>query len=136
MSVLKKKLLLIIGLFSFGLGYIGVLLPILPTTPFLLLSLYCFTSASPKFEKWLKGTRLYQRYLGEYLETGSLSLTKKWKILLNIYILMGISIYFAPIRLVKIMLTFLTIGLTLFLFFFIPTRRKKESPFSEEQEGE
>lgn len=117
---MKKKLLIAAGLLSFVLGSIGVLLPILPTTPFLLLSGYCFTRSSERFDIWLKQNKLYQFYVADYVKNRSIPRNKKWKILLNIYVLMGFSIWLAPIWAVKLMLSFLTVILTLFLFFKIP----------------
>ena len=120
---MKRHFLISVGILSFLLGSAGVLLPVLPTTPFLLLSGYCFAHSSNKFNDWLKKTKIYQIYVSDYAETKSIPKRKKWKILVNSYILMGISIYFAPFQLVKVMLVFLTIGLTIALVFVIPNRK-------------
>ena len=123
---MKKGLLITVGFLSFGLGSIGVILPILPTTPFLLLSAYCFARGSKRFDIWLKETTLYKIYVADYVETGTIPFKRKWKILANIYLLMGISIYFVPIQMVKILLIILTMFITFFLFFIIPTENGKK----------
>lgn len=117
-----NKFLVLAGILFFAIGAVGVVVPVLPTTPLLLLSGVCFTKGSSRFDAWLKGTRLYNAYVGDYLETRTIPLKKKYRIALNIYILMGISIYFVPLMPVKILLLLLTAGLTVMLFFFIPTR--------------
>ncbi len=81
---------LTIGFVSLGLGIIGIPLPILPTTPFLLLSMACFAKSSKRFETWLYQTKLYQTYVADYRETKSIAKERKKWILLQIYILMGI----------------------------------------------
>lgn len=120
---MKRMLLMSVGFISFGLGSIGVLLPVLPTTPFLLLSAFCFTRSSNRFDAWLKQTKLYRFYVADYLETRSIPLKRKWKILANILLLMSLSIFLAPLWPIKISLALLTIGITIYLFAFIPNKK-------------
>ena len=75
------------------------------------------------FNDWLKKTKLYQLYVSDYVETKSIPKNKKWKILVNSYILMGISIFFAPFQLIKVVLAIVTLALTVALLFVIPTRK-------------
>lgn len=117
---MKKILFITIGSLSLGLGSIGVVLPVLPTTPFLLLSAYCFARGSQRFEIWLKETKLYQHYVADYMETKTIPKKRKRKILLNIYLLMGLSIYLVPFSIMKFLLSLLTIFITVYLFWFIP----------------
>ena len=57
---MKKILYIMIGCISLGLGIIGVILPILPTVPFVLLAAFCFAKSSEKLEDWFKNTKLYR----------------------------------------------------------------------------
>lgn len=120
---MKQHVLVSVGLISFVLGATGALMPVLPTTPFLLLSGYCFAHSSSKFDNWLKNTKLYQVYVSDYAETRTIPKNKKRKIVLNIWILMSISIFLAPITLIKMMLGLLTAGLTIIVLFVIPNRK-------------
>lgn len=112
----------IIGILSLSMGVLGIVLPVLPTTPFLLLAIACFSRSSKRFEDWLYHTKMYQIYVADFRETGSISKERKKKVIVSIYILMGISIYLAPIIWVKLGLFALTIFITYYLFKVIPDK--------------
>ena len=82
MEKIKKFLYVTIGIISFGLGAIGVVLPVLPTTPFLLLSSFCFVRGSERFDKWFKGTKLYKKHLESSVNNRQMTLKQKVTILL------------------------------------------------------
>ncbi len=56
---LSRVLFLVMGLVSVGLGLLGAILPILPTTPFMILGLWCFARSSERFHNWLYNHRLF-----------------------------------------------------------------------------
>lgn len=57
---MKKILYIMIGCISLELGIIGVILPILPTIPFVLLAAFCFARSSERLNGWFKNTKLYR----------------------------------------------------------------------------
>ena len=59
---LTKAMYVALGCISLILGVIGIFLPILPTTPFLLLTLYSFAKGSSRLEQWFLGTKLYHKH--------------------------------------------------------------------------
>ena len=65
---LVRALLLVAGTISLTLGTIGIILPILPTTPFLLLSAACYLRSSERMHKWLLGNRWFGEYIRNYQE--------------------------------------------------------------------
>ena len=57
---MRKILYIMIGCISLGLGIIGVILPIFPTVPFVLLAAFCFARSSERLDGWFKNTKLYK----------------------------------------------------------------------------
>lgn len=72
-----RIILFIIGTISLGIGIIGIFLPLLPTTPFLLLSAACYARSSKKFYKWLLNNRIFGKYIRNYKENHSVPLKIK-----------------------------------------------------------
>jgi len=67
-SRLKKGLFVVAGTVSLGLGFVGIVLPVLPTTPFLLLSAACYYKGSERLHRWMLNNRLFGDYLRNYKE--------------------------------------------------------------------
>lgn len=100
----RKATYIALGIISVALGTAGIVLPLLPTTPFLLLSVYLFAKSSPRWHDWL----VNHKYLGPYIhawrnKTG-LTLAQKLRIGLSFTLVMAISIYFVPIGALRLML--------------------------------
>ena len=77
MNRIKRIIFIILGFISLLLGIIGTLLPILPTVPFLLLTSYCFARGSNKFEVWFKSSKIYKKYLENFILNKSMTLKQK-----------------------------------------------------------
>ena len=77
MNRIKKIIFAIVGVISLLLGIIGTVLPILPTVPFLLLASYCFARGSNKFEVWFKSSKIYKKYLENFILNKSMTLKQK-----------------------------------------------------------
>ena len=88
---LKKILLVIIGCISVGLGALGVVLPILPTVPFLLLAAFCFARSSERLNNWFIGTKLYKNNLESYVKGEGMTRKTKIKIMVTVTVLMTIG---------------------------------------------
>lgn len=88
---MKKRVFILLGWLFTGLALIGVVLPILPTTPFILLAGWLFARSSERYERWLKSTSVYKRYAVSFLEAGGLSFRKKAELLITVYTVLLIS---------------------------------------------
>ena len=75
---LRQTLLVAAGLVALGLGLIGIVLPGLPTTPFVLLAAACFARASPRLHRWLTNHRYLGPMVRDWEANRSLSLRVKW----------------------------------------------------------
>ena len=67
---IKRYLYAGLGLLFLGLGGIGVIIPIIPTTPFLLLTSFFFLRSSERLNTWFEGTRMYKRLARRLFRTG------------------------------------------------------------------
>lgn len=74
---LIEKVLFACAWFVLALGAIGVVVPLLPTTPLVLLASALFAKSSPRFDAWLRTTRLYRSYVVPFRETGGMTARKK-----------------------------------------------------------
>lgn len=90
----KQLILLIIGSISLFLGSIGLVLPILPTTPFLLLSAYCYLNSSKRLYRWLMSHPIFGLHLYHYMKYHAVRKSAKVGALLFLWLSLGTSIYF------------------------------------------
>lgn len=111
-----RYILITIGLISAIVGFIGIVVPLLPTTPFLLLAAVCFSRSSERFNRWLVSTKVY----GEYVESFK-SLKKKFKILLSLYIVIAFSLYMLDNFYIRIGLLIMVTFQTIVLFTLVKT---------------
>ena len=112
---------------SLGLGIIGIPFTDFTDDPIFTAIDGLLCKKFQTFETWLYQTKLYQTYVADYRETKSIAKERKKWILLQIYILMGISIYLAPIIWVKLALGALTIFYHLLSLKVIPNKSENQT---------
>jgi len=108
-----RRLLILAGTIFVGLAVLGVFLPLLPTTPLLLLAAACYARSSKRFSNWLLSNRLFGKTIKNYREGKGVSLKlKAWSILL-LWITIGCSVAFAVhILAVRVVLIIIALGVT------------------------
>ncbi len=89
---IKKYLLILSGLLCVALGIIGAVLPILPTTPFLILALACFANSSPRFHQILRNNRWFGAALQQWEESRTISHASKIKAMILIVLTFTLSL--------------------------------------------
>ena len=77
MNKAKKYFYITLGFIALGLGLIGVILPILPTTPFLLVTSFCFAKGSERFHTWFTNTNIYKKHLESFVKEIAMTLKQK-----------------------------------------------------------
>ncbi len=91
---MKKSLFIILGFLFLGIAVVGIVLPILPTVPFLLLTSFFFVRGSDRVNDWFVNTKVYQKHLIVFKEKGGLSLKAKLLILIPVYVIL-MALFFA-----------------------------------------
>lgn len=88
---LKQIIFLIIGCLSLALGCVGIVLPILPTVPFFLLTVFCFANSSQKLHDWFIGTQMYKKHLESFVQKKGMMVRTKATILTSVTALMAVG---------------------------------------------
>lgn len=76
---------------ALALGVVGVFIPVLPTTPLLLLATFLFAKTSPRCHAWIKTTKIYSMYVVAFQEAGGMSVGAKARMLVISFTVMGAS---------------------------------------------
>ncbi len=85
---------LIIGFITLILGSIGIVVPFLPSTPFFLVSAFCFAKSFKRIDNWFKQTKIYKQYIEGLSNREGITLKAKVRILLTVTILFSIAAIF------------------------------------------
>jgi len=113
---IRKWLLVTVGIVSVGLGLLGVFVPLLPTTPFLLLAAGCFMRSSQRLYDWLIHHKWFGEYLRNYREHGAISLRAKVVTLVLLWGVIGTTAWFAvTLWWARVLLGAVAVGVTLHL---------------------
>ncbi|GAA0604492.1 hypothetical protein GCM10009001_22110 [Virgibacillus siamensis] len=116
MKGITKFLLVIAGSVSLVLGLIGIILPLLPTTPLLLLAAACYVRSSKRLYLWLITNKYFGSYIENYRQGRGIPLKAKVMGVIVLWITMGFSIVFViPLLAIKLLL----VGIGAFFTWFI-----------------
>lgn len=116
MERIFKPMLTAAGIVCVGLGVIGIFVPLLPTTPFLLLAAICFARSSPRLLHWLNHNRWFGSYIRNYREGRGIPRREKIVTIAALWLTIGISvIFFITMPWVKFLLIAIALAVTVHL---------------------
>lgn len=123
-NVVVRYIFLTIGTISFCLGTAGIVLPVLPTVPFYMFTLFCLARGSERFHRMFLESSLYQKTVGAYERDKALTLRTKLSILTSVTAIMMIGAYFSRnIPIALIIMSIVWIAHIIALAFIVKTKK-------------
>jgi len=112
-----RVVLIVGGTSSVAIGILGIFVPVLPTTPFLLLAAACYARSSQRFYDWLLNNKYFGNYIRNYRERKGIPLKGKALTLALLWATIGCSVVFAvEILFVRVLLILIAIGVSIHIF--------------------
>lgn len=122
---IMNGLFVVAGTIFLGLGAIGIFLPVLPTTPFLLLAAACYLRGSERMHQWLLNNRWFGSYIRNYHEGKGISAKAKIFSISTLWIAISLSVYLIHIAHMQVLLLIIAIAVSMHLIM-IPTYREQK----------
>lgn len=117
-----------IGLLSTGLGAAGVVLPLLPTTPFLMLAMFAFARSSEKLNQWFLNTKLYKKHLEGFVAGRGMTVKTKRTIILTVTAMMTLGfVMMASVPVGRLFLMAVWVFHFIYVVFVVKTNREQEA---------
>lgn len=129
---LKSKIWIIAGATALLCGILGTCLPVLPTTPFVLLAAFCFTKGSTKALQWLENNKFFGQILRDYRAGLGVPLSTKITSITTLWITMTLSIIVTQILWLSIILVCIGIAVTIHICHLKTRHPKAETEYPEE----
>lgn len=116
---LKRIIFTVIGCVSLGIGCVGAVLPIIPTVPFFLLTVFCFANSSEKLHNWFVNTKMYKKHLDSFVKKKGMTVKTKVTILSSVTAIMLLGFVFMMLKGIIIPSIILALVWLLHLVYFI-----------------
>jgi len=122
---IKNLILIVLGFALIGLGAVGVVIPVMPTTPFIVFAAFCFSASSPGFYEWLLKNRIFGPYIENYRTKQGISIWHKTASIAFVWTGITVSMFLINALWAYILLGIVGIGVTIHLLL-IKTKKSKQ----------
>ena len=128
----KSILYKVLGLFFVGLGAAGALLPVLPTTPFLILAASCFAKSSDKWYQWLLNNKQFGPAIRDWEEHRAISRKSRYTALSMVFVFGGYSVFFALTNIYLQIMVSLILGYGIYFICSIKGKEQVDQNFDQQ----
>ena len=136
MNKAKKYFYITLGFLALGIGLIGVILPILPTTPFLLVTSFCFARGSERFHTWFTNSNIYKKHLESFFKERAMTLKQKVVLLSFVNFMLAFPLILVDVLPMRITIIVLIIIKLYYFTFKVRTISPEEKKDMEASKGE